>query len=179
VTSAAGPPPAPPPAAAPSSTSGGGIAGAQAWARTHRAQILAGLFAAAALLGLRARSKGASAQPSTGAGTTGAAAGESTFTGAGGAYYDSTANDVYNAIEPQIAALAAAIAAQQQQATTPTDPVVTPPAPTGSPVSQGRHVAPGTVWGVGSQNPGTVPAPTPTGGGTTHPGGSWGQTGNR
>lgn len=77
----------------------------------HRTPILAGGAGAAVLLGLRARGR-RKAAPATGVATGGAASGVTTtaaYAGRGGVY-DSTANDVYNSIQPQISSLAGQLA---------------------------------------------------------------------
>lgn len=151
------------------------LANVSTWLAAHRTPVLATVFGGAALLGLRARSKAASSSASVGSGNAGAAT-DATYAGAAGSYYDSTANDVYNAIEPQIAALAAQLNAQQQPAT---DPVATPPGPTNGIGTTAGHVPTGTVWGVtgtghaGFPAPTTVTKPTPV----THASGGWGTTG--
>jgi len=80
--------------------------GAKAWVASHRTVLIGGAIGTAALLGLRARSKGKAASPPAGGTAQMAPVGSGTtqsYTGAG--TYDSTANDIYNAIEPQIEAL--------------------------------------------------------------------------
>ena len=82
---------------------------AKTWMTSHRTVLLGGAVGGALLLGLRARGKAkagsgpagsnAGAGPMAPAGSGTAA----TYTGAG--TYDSTANDLYNALEPQIEAL--------------------------------------------------------------------------
>lgn len=141
----------------------------------HRVAVLAAAFGAAAVLGLRARAKGTTAAASGATTTPGAT---STYAGsAGGATaYDSTANDVYNAIEPQIEALASQLNVLQAGPTsdsTTTTPVTTPPTPTSAvAVAAPVHVAPGTVWGgTGLHYGQAAPAPTPTS--TTHYTGKW------
>ncbi len=81
-------------------------AGAKTWITSHRTVLIGSAIGGAALLGLRARSKGKAASPPAGGSTQMAPVGSGTqqsYTGAG--TYDSTANDIYNAIEPQIEAL--------------------------------------------------------------------------
>jgi len=81
-------------------------AGAKAWVASHRTVLIGGAIGTAALLGLRARSKGKAASPPAGGSAQMAPVGSGTtqrYTGAG--TYDSTANDIYNAIEPQIEGL--------------------------------------------------------------------------
>jgi len=80
--------------------------GAKAWVASHRTVLIGGAIGTAAMLGLRARSKGKAASPPAGGSAQMAPVGSGTtqsYTGAG--TYDSTANDIYNAIEPQIEAL--------------------------------------------------------------------------
>lgn len=152
------------------------LAAVQTWLTAHRTPVLVTVFGGAAILGLKARSKAQSATGSTGAGNTGAAAGDTTYSGAGGAYYDSTANDVYNAIEPQISALASQLDTLSQTPTV-TDPVTTPPAPTPTIGATAGHVPTGTVWGVTGSGHAGMPAPTTVTTTSTHTSGSWGTTG--
>lgn len=143
------------------------------WFEAHKTPVLATGFGGAALLGLYARSKGQAAQPSSGTGNAGAST-DQTYQGTAG-YYDSTANDVYNAIQPQISALAMQLnALQQEQSATATPPVTTPPTPT--PVIPAAHVPVGTIWGVTGAHAG---APVRTVTVPTHTGGSWGTTGTK
>lgn len=146
----------------------------QAWFQAHKTPVLATGFGGAALLGLYARSKGQAAQPDTGTGNAGAST-DQTYQGTAG-YYDSTANDVYNAMEPQIAALAQQLnALSQEQSAATAPPVTTPPRPSGPIVSSG-HVPVGAIWGTTGAHAGepvkTVTVPT-------HAGGSWGTTGSK
>lgn len=141
------------------------------WFQAHRTPVLASAFGGAALLGLYARSKGQAATPSTGTGNAGAST-DQTYQGTAG-YYDSTANDVYNAMEPQIAALAAQLnALSQQQSAATTPPVTTPPTPT--PPISAPHVPVGTIWGQTGGHVGEPVRPVTV---PTHTGGSWGTTG--
>jgi hypothetical protein len=77
------------------------------WAE-HKKLILLGGAGAAVAYGLHARTQAAAPSsgtdaPLTDPGTTGVGAGIAGYTGATGAAYDSTANDVYNALQPQLA----------------------------------------------------------------------------
>ena len=70
----------------------------------HRVPILAGGAGGAVLLGIRARKSRAKAPAAAGGPASGVAT-TAAYAGRGGVY-DSTANDVYNSIEPQISSLA-------------------------------------------------------------------------
>lgn len=139
----------------------------------HRTVILGTAAGGAALLGLRARAKGTAAAANS---TTTTAATTSPQLVPQGAY-DSTANDVYNAIEPQIEALNAQLGALAANATTST-PAAAPPTP--APSFTSTHVGPGTPWGVTGQPSKFPPAPGPYQPGpvvlnpTRHAPGGWG-----
>lgn len=123
------------------------IAGrAQAWVQQHRAGLLAGGVGLTALVALylRHRARTTTGDPSVTvpAGYTPAPTGTTGYatTGGGGGYYDSTATDVYNAIEPQLMGLAR----QLEELRLQPGPVASPPAPApvGAPVPAPAPAAP-------------------------------------
>lgn len=81
------------------------LADVRAWVMTHKG-IAAGGAAGAVALGLRARAKRKAAPASGTDQVTAAGPGNSAIYLGKGGTYDSTANDVYNSIQPQIDALA-------------------------------------------------------------------------
>lgn len=125
----------------------GSVGAAQAWLATHHTQVLMGAVGGAVLLGLRSRAKGKAVAPGSqtnaGTSTNVNAADPNGAKYTGGAFYDSTANDVYNGIEPQIEALASQI---NKLGMVP-GPVPTPvtPAPTAAPAKPGTPAKPATV----------------------------------
>ncbi len=125
-------------------------AGAKAWIAAHRTVLAGGAIGGAALLGLRARSKGKAGKPPAGGSTQMAPVGSGTqqsYTGAG--TYDSTANDIYNAIEPQIEALSRQVERSGMV-----------PGPVGPRGPGGAAGAPGRPAGV-PPRPRPVPRPKP------------------
>lgn len=117
----------------------------------HKVPVLAAGAAGAVALGLRARKKSAASATTPGV----------SYQGQGGVY-DSTANDVYNSIQPQIEGLAAQIAAlaaaQTADALNPdkshTEPVFNPPnrvpAPAAAPVGPPPKTPLARAWAAGA-----------------------------
>lgn len=101
--------------------------------RYKKPALVVAAVAVAGIAALSARGKGTTAGPTyTGANQT---AGSTGYTAAPGSAYDSTASDVYNAIQPQIEALQRAWEARQSEAPTP----VPGPAPAPSSYEDGYY----------------------------------------